>query len=56
MRASGHIRVDRRSATVAAALDTAVAAVRTGSVVLVYPEGRIGLDPHLWMLEAHLQG
>ncbi|GAB7045197.1 lysophospholipid acyltransferase family protein [Catenuloplanes indicus] len=48
MRASGQIRVDRRSATVARALDDAAAALRAGSVVLIYPEGRIGLDPGLW--------
>ncbi|MFI5841231.1 lysophospholipid acyltransferase family protein [Catenuloplanes sp. NPDC051500] len=48
MRASGQIRVDRRSATVARALDDAMAALRENSVVLIYPEGRIGLDPDLW--------
>lgn len=48
MRAAGHIRVDRRTANVGAALGTAAAAVEQGSVVLVYPEGRISLDPGLW--------
>ncbi|MEV1289215.1 lysophospholipid acyltransferase family protein [Micromonospora sp. NPDC049679] len=48
MRHSGHIRVDRRTATVTAALSEAAAAVASGSVVLVYPEGRIGLDPGMW--------
>jgi 1-acyl-sn-glycerol-3-phosphate acyltransferase len=48
MRASGHIRVDRRTARVADALAVASAAIGQGSVVLVYPEGRIGLDPHMW--------
>ncbi|GAB7037240.1 MULTISPECIES: lysophospholipid acyltransferase family protein [Catenuloplanes] len=48
MRASGQIRVDRRSTTAARALDDAAAALREGSVVLIYPEGRIGLDPGLW--------
>lgn len=48
MRASGQIRVDRRSATVGRALDDAADALREGSVVLIYPEGRIGLDPGLW--------
>jgi 1-acyl-sn-glycerol-3-phosphate acyltransferase len=47
MRAAGHIRVDRRTATVGDALGVAAGAVRT-SVVMVYPEGRIGLDPGLW--------
>src|SRR5690349_7642189 len=48
MRRSGHIRVDRHTAQVAQALPAAVAALRAGSVVLVYPEGRIGLDPWMW--------
>jgi 1-acyl-sn-glycerol-3-phosphate acyltransferase len=48
MRSSGHIRVDRRTATVGAALQVAADAVKEGSVVMVYPEGRIGLDPTMW--------
>ncbi|AVT28736.1 1-acyl-sn-glycerol-3-phosphate acyltransferase [Plantactinospora sp. BC1] len=48
MRASGHIRVDRRTPTVGLALEHAAAAVTQGSVVLVYPEGRMGLDPGMW--------
>jgi 1-acyl-sn-glycerol-3-phosphate acyltransferase len=48
MRRSGHIRVDRRTASVGQALPAAAAAVTSGSVVLVYPEGRIGLDPGMW--------
>ena len=48
MRHSGHIRVERRTARVGQALHDAAAAVAGGSVVLVYPEGRIGLDPGLW--------
>jgi 1-acyl-sn-glycerol-3-phosphate acyltransferase len=48
MRASGHIRVDRRTPTVGQALGGAAAAVTEGSVVAVYPEGRIGLDPGMW--------
>jgi 1-acyl-sn-glycerol-3-phosphate acyltransferase len=48
MRACGHIRVDRRSDNVARALDDAGDALAAGSTVLVYPEGRIGLDPGLW--------
>ncbi|MDG4831055.1 lysophospholipid acyltransferase family protein [Solwaraspora sp. WMMD1047] len=47
MRHSGHIRVDRRTATVGEALRVAADAV-AGSVVLLYPEGRIGLDPGMW--------
>lgn len=48
MRRSGHIRVDRRSPTVADALAGASAALAEGSVVALYPEGRIGLDPGMW--------
>jgi 1-acyl-sn-glycerol-3-phosphate acyltransferase len=48
MRASGHIQVDRGHATVTNAVPDAVAALRAGSVVFIYPEGRIGLDPALW--------
>ncbi|MGW4460925.1 lysophospholipid acyltransferase family protein [Micromonospora sp. NPDC004704] len=48
MRRSGHIRVDRRTAEVGQALHTATGAVTDGSVVLLYPEGRMGLDPGMW--------
>src|SRR5689334_7812272 len=48
MRACGHLRVDRHTAQVAQALPAAAEALRAGSVVLVYPEGRIGLDPWMW--------
>jgi 1-acyl-sn-glycerol-3-phosphate acyltransferase len=48
MRAAGHIRVDRGTAHVAAALPAAAEALRAGAAVLVYPEGRIGLDPSMW--------
>jgi 1-acyl-sn-glycerol-3-phosphate acyltransferase len=48
MRAAGHIPVDRGRSTVANAIPDAVGAVRAGSVVFIYPEGRIGLDPGMW--------
>ncbi|MDQ7906168.1 lysophospholipid acyltransferase family protein [Phytohabitans sp. ZYX-F-186] len=48
MRRAGHVPVARGTATVTAALAHAAAAVEAGAVVLVYPEGRIGLDPGLW--------
>jgi 1-acyl-sn-glycerol-3-phosphate acyltransferase len=48
MRRSGHIRVDRRTANVAQALPDAAVALKANSTVLVYPEGRIGLDPWMW--------
>src|SRR6185503_16519911 len=48
MRAAGHIRVNRRQADVAAALDDVFAALRRRCLVLGYPEGRITLDPGMW--------
>lgn len=48
MRRCGHIRVDRNTARAANALTDAVKALGEGSAVLVYPEGRIGLDPWMW--------
>jgi 1-acyl-sn-glycerol-3-phosphate acyltransferase len=48
MRRCGHIRVDRRTATVAQALPEAAAALAANAAVMVYPEGRIGLDPWMW--------
>jgi 1-acyl-sn-glycerol-3-phosphate acyltransferase len=48
MRKSGHLRVDRGSVQVAQALPDAAVALKANSVVLVYPEGRIGLDPWMW--------
>jgi 1-acyl-sn-glycerol-3-phosphate acyltransferase len=48
MRRSGHIRVDRNTAQVAEALPAAAAALKESSIVVVYPEGRIGLDPWMW--------
>ncbi|WBB68726.1 lysophospholipid acyltransferase family protein [Micromonospora sp. WMMD812] len=48
MRHAGHIRVERGTAAVGRALDDAAAAVAAGAVILVYPEGRIGLDPGMW--------
>jgi 1-acyl-sn-glycerol-3-phosphate acyltransferase len=48
MRAAGHIRVDRGTHRVAEALPLAADALAGGAMVLVYPEGRIGLDPWMW--------
>jgi 1-acyl-sn-glycerol-3-phosphate acyltransferase len=48
MRAAGHIRVDRGKTHVADALPAAADALRGGAMVMVYPEGRIGLDPWMW--------
>lgn len=48
MRASGHIRVDRGHRTVTDALHRAGDALAENSTILLYPEGRISLDPGLW--------
>ncbi|GIF13495.1 lysophospholipid acyltransferase family protein [Actinoplanes teichomyceticus] len=48
LRACGHIRVDRGTARVADALPAAAQALKDGAAVLLYPEGRIGLDPWMW--------
>lgn len=48
MTAAGHIPVDRGHATVANAVPDALSAIQAASVVFIYPEGRIGLDPGLW--------
>lgn len=49
MRASNHVRADRGSATVAEALDRVVDALNESHhPVLVYPEGRITLEPGGW--------
>ena len=48
MRIAGHIRVDRHQATVIEALGSAQEALAARSVVLIYPEGRITLDPGGW--------
>jgi 1-acyl-sn-glycerol-3-phosphate acyltransferase len=48
MRLWGHIPVHRGSSSVTMALPEAARALADGSVVLVYPEGGIGLDPGMW--------
>jgi 1-acyl-sn-glycerol-3-phosphate acyltransferase len=48
MRAAGHIPVDRGQETVRNAVPDAVAALAAGSIVFIYPEGRIGLHPAMW--------
>jgi 1-acyl-sn-glycerol-3-phosphate acyltransferase len=48
MRAAGHIPVNRGHENVTEAVPDAVSALRAGSTVFIYPEGRIGLDPGLW--------
>lgn len=48
MRAAGQIPVERLSAGAVGAYDAAVAAVRAGECVVVYPEGTITRQPDLW--------
>lgn len=48
MRACGHIRVNRRHADVADAIEDAAGALAQRSLVAGYPEGRITLDPGMW--------
>jgi 1-acyl-sn-glycerol-3-phosphate acyltransferase len=48
MTAAGHIPVDRGRETVTHAVPAAVAALEARSIVFIYPEGRIGLDPAMW--------
>ena len=46
--AAGQIPVERLSRTAVGAYDAAVAAVRAGECVVVYPEGTLTRDPNLW--------
>lgn len=48
LRSAGQIPVHRQSRTAGDALAEAVEAVRRGEAVVVYPEGTITRDPHLW--------
>jgi 1-acyl-sn-glycerol-3-phosphate acyltransferase len=48
LRAAKQIPVYRASKSAAGAYDAAVAAVRAGQCVVVYPEGTITRDPGLW--------
>ncbi len=48
LKRAGQIRVDRDKPTAPQALTDAQAALAEGSVIIVYPEGRIGLDPGMW--------
>lgn len=45
---AGQIPVERLSRTAVGAYDAAVAAVRAGECVVVYPEGTLTRDPDLW--------
>jgi 1-acyl-sn-glycerol-3-phosphate acyltransferase len=49
--AAGQIPVERLSRTAVGAFDAAVAAVRDGECVVVYPEGTLTRDPDLWPMK-----
>ena len=48
LRSAGQIPVERQSKNAVGAYDAAVAAVRSGECVVVYPEGTITREPDLW--------
>ncbi len=48
LRSAGQIPVERLSRNAIGAYDAAVAAVRAGECVVVYPEGTLTRDPDLW--------
>ena len=48
LRAAGQIPVERESASATGAFAAAVAAVRRGECVIIYPEATITRDPDLW--------
>jgi 1-acyl-sn-glycerol-3-phosphate acyltransferase len=48
LRSAGQIPVERLSRNAVGAFDAAVAAVRAGECVVVYPEGTLTRDPALW--------
>lgn len=48
MRAQGHIQVDRGEPTAGNAVTDSVTALNDGAMLMIYPEGRIGLDPAMW--------
>lgn len=52
LRGIGQIPVRRHTADAAAALAAAVAAVRAGELVVVYPEGTLTKDPDRWPMRA----
>ena len=52
MRGAQQIPVRRATADAAQALDAAVAALRAGNCVVIYPEGTTSRDPQLWPMKA----
>jgi len=51
LRSAGQIPVERLTRNAVGAYDAAVAAVRSGECVVVYPEGTLTRDPNLWPME-----
>jgi len=51
IRACGQIPVERGTASAGQSLSQAIAAVRRGTSITVYPEGTITLDPDLWPMQ-----
>lgn len=52
MRGAGQIPVYRRTADASLALRDAVAALRNGECVIIYPEGTVSRDPAKWPMQA----
>ena len=52
MRGAGQIPVDRDHPAAPQALDAAVAALRSGETVVIYPEGTVTKDPGKWPMQA----
>jgi len=52
IRGSGQIPVHRGSVNAAEALQAAVDALRSGQMVLIYPEGTVTRDPDFWPMQA----
>ncbi|CAA9363087.1 MAG: Acyl-CoA:1-acyl-sn-glycerol-3-phosphate acyltransferase [uncultured Frankineae bacterium] len=52
MRGADQIPVDRHTPDASGALQPAVAALRRGETVVIYPEGTVTLDPGKWPMQA----
>lgn len=52
MRGAGQIPVHRRTADAGLALKDAVAALKAGECVVIYPEGTVSRDPQKWPMQA----
>jgi 1-acyl-sn-glycerol-3-phosphate acyltransferase len=52
LKAAGQVPVERMTAGAAEAFTAAIAAINAGECVVVYPEGTLTRDPHLWPMTA----